>query len=257
MTQLLFCFARAESGLSSDREESAMSRKSFSAMAFVALATALPMSTPAAMAQTAPSPSERATYTGLLAVTATGAHNEIIQLLVNGVDPDQRDSFGRTPYLVAAHRADLAAMELLVKGGANPRVMDSQAYDAITITAVANQPEALRKAIALGGDVKAITSPYEGSALIAAAHLGHGEVVRILIAAGASLDHVNNLGWTAVIEAIVLGDGGVNHTQVLRDLLAAGASPLIADRNGKTPCALAQARGYRQMADMIRAKGGC
>jgi uncharacterized protein len=209
-----------------------------------------------ANAQTPPSATERAAYTGLLGVTATGALNEITQLMINGADPNQRDAFDRTPLLVAAHRADLRAMELLVKGGADPRAKDRQNYDAITITSVANQPAALKAAIALGGDARAITSPYQGTALIAAAHLGHAEVVRILIAAGSPLDHVNNLGWTAVIEAIVLGDGGTNHQQCLQALLDAGADPNLADRAGKSPLALAEGRGYRVMAEMIRAKGG-
>ena len=69
----------------------------------------------------------------------------------------------------------------------------------------------LKLAIASGGNTRAITSPYKGTALIAAAHLGHAEVVEALIAAKAPLDHVNNLGWTALIEAIVLGDGGPRH----------------------------------------------
>ena len=128
-------------------------------------------------AQTPPSPSERAAYSGLLGVTAQGAHNEIRQLLVNGLDPNQRDGASRTPYLVAAYNGDVIAMDLLVKGGADPRAKDNQNYDAITITSVANRPQALQAAIALGGDVKAITSPYQGTALIAAAHLGHVEVV--------------------------------------------------------------------------------
>ena len=46
---------------------------------------------------------------------------------------------------------------------------------------------------------------YDGTAPIAAAHLGHDGVVRQLIAAGAPLDHVNNLHWTALIESIVAG----------------------------------------------------
>ena len=66
-------------------------------------------------------------------------------------------------------------------------------------------------AITAGADTNLITSPYEGTALIAAAHLGHVEVVRALIDGKAPLDHVNNLGWTAHIEAIVLGDGGPSH----------------------------------------------
>ncbi len=207
-------------------------------------------------AQTPPSESEKAAYTGLLGVTANRAHNEIRQLLVNGLDVQVRDGAQRTPYLVAAYNADITAMEMLVKAGADPRAKDNRNYDAITILSVANEPAALRRAIALGGDVKAVTSPYLGTALIAAAHLGHGDVVKILIDAGAPLDHVNNLGWTALIESIVLGDGGSNHQRVLRDLLAAGANPNLADKNRTSPLALARGRGYQTMAEMLQAKGG-
>jgi uncharacterized protein len=205
--------------------------------------------------QTPPSAEERAAYTGLLGVTSSKAHNEIRQLLVNGVPIEVADKAKRTPYLVAAYNADITAMEILAKAGANTRAKDDRNYDAITILSVANQPAALKAAIALGGDIKAITSPYQGSALIAAAHLGHGDVVRILIDAGASLDHVNNLGWTALIESIVLGDGGPNHQRVLRDLLDAGANPNIADKNGTSPLALARGRGFDAMVAMLIAKG--
>ncbi|HEY9531145.1 MAG TPA: ankyrin repeat domain-containing protein, partial [Burkholderiales bacterium] len=98
-------------------------------------------------------------------------------------------------------------------------------------------------------------SRYDGTALIAAAHLGHHEVVRELIGAGAPLDHVNNLGWTALIESIVLGDGGSRHVATLRALVAAGANVNLRDRNGASPLALARARGYREMADILSAAG--
>jgi uncharacterized protein len=226
------------------------------AAAFLLLASTGILCAPPASAQTPPSPQERAAYAGLFGVTASGAHNEIRQLLVNGLDPNARDGHGRTPYLVAAHAGDVAAMEILVRGGADPRAKDSRNYDAITILAVANRPEAMRLAIRLGGDPKAITSPYQGTALIAAAHLGHHEVVKALIEAGAPLDHVNNLRWTAVIESIVLGDGGSNHMACLRHLLDAGANPNITDQQGRTPLALARERGYAAMAEMLAAKGG-
>jgi ankyrin repeat protein len=83
--------------------------------------------------------------------------------------------------------------------------------------------------LSLGASAKLTTSRYDGTALIAAAHLGHDGVVRQLIAAGAPLDHVNNLHWTAVIESIVLGDGGPRHRATLKALIDAGAN-LQADR---------------------------
>ena len=93
---------------------------------------------------------------------------------------------------------------------------------AITRLAAAGEVPTLETALALGASAASVTSRYDGTALIAAAHLGHDSVVRTLIRAGAPLDHVNNLGWTALIESIVLGDGGPRHTASLKALIDAG-----------------------------------
>jgi uncharacterized protein len=135
------------------------------------------------------------------------------------------------------------------------RAKDSQAYDAITIAAVNGDAETVKLAISLGSDPRAITSPYNGTALIAAAHLGHAEVVRVLIAAGAPLDHVNNLGWTALMESVVLGNGGKQHTDTLEALVRAGANLNIADRQGVTPLAHAKGRRYAEMVRILEAAG--
>ena len=80
-------------------------------------------------------------------------------------------------------------------------------------------------------------------------------MVRQLIAAGAPLDHVNNLHWTAVIESIVLGNGGARHQATLKALIDAGANLQLADRQGQTPLQLARARGYREMVAMLEKAG--
>jgi len=91
--------------------------------------------------------------------------------------------------------------------------------------------------------------------VIAAADLGHAGAVRLLIRAGAPLDHVNNLHWTAVIEAIVLGDGGPRHQATLHALLEAGASTRLTDRDGRTPLELARGRGYDEMVRLLTRAG--
>jgi ankyrin repeat protein len=106
-----------------------------------------------------------------------------------------------------------------------------------------------------GASAKNITSRYDGTALIAAAHLGHAEVVKMLIAAKAPLNHVNNLGWTAVMEAIVLGNGGAGHTATVRALVEAGCDVNIADRQGITPLQHANRRGYVEMARILENAG--
>ncbi len=132
-----------------------------------------------------------------------------------GENKEALDARRRTPLHVAVYRKQHDAARALIRLGADPNKLDIDRYDIITIAAVANDVPMLKIALEGGGNPKAVTSRYDGTALIAAAHLGHAEVVRTLIAARAPLDHVNNLQWTALIESIVLGDGGSNHTENL------------------------------------------
>ena len=223
-------------------------------MRFLLLMAALLFALPAA-AQIPPGPAEVAAYRGLHAAAAKGDAAEIARLIAAGEKPDAVDGHRRTPLHVAAHLGHQAAAQALIRGGANPNALDAQQYDIVTIVAVTNDVPMLKIALSGGCNPKNITSPYQGTALIAAAHLGHAEVVRVLIAAGAPLDHVNNLGWTALIESIVLGNGGRNHTDTLDALVKAGANVNLADRSGTTPLGLAKGRGYTEMVRILEAAG--
>jgi ankyrin repeat protein len=117
---------------------------------------------------------------------------------------------------VATFASQREAIRALAKAGADLNLLENDRYDGVTIASVADDEETLRTLLSLGASAKQITSRYDGTALIAAAHLGHDGVVRQLIAAGAPLDHVNNLHWTAVIESIVLGNGGARHQATLQ-----------------------------------------
>jgi ankyrin repeat protein len=206
-------------------------------------------------AQIAPSREEIQAYTGLFAAAARGEARQITTLIAAGARPDSRDAHGRTPLHVAAFGRHAEAMRALVAGGADPNALENDRYDIVTIAAVADDVPTLRVALALGASARNVTSRYDGTALIAAAHLGHAEVVGVLIAAGAPLDHVNNLGWTALIESIVLGDGGARHTETLRRLVEAGANVNLADREGRTPRMLARGRGYDGMVQILERAG--
>ena len=220
------------------------------------LATALALAALPAAAQVAPSPAEIAGYTGLHAAAQRGDVNTIQRLATASPEAlAARDGHGRTAVHVAAFARQRKALEALAAAGADLGLLENDRYDAVTIAAVADDEETLRVLLALGASARLTTSRYDGTALIAAAHLGHDGVVRQLIAAGAPLDHVNNLHWTAVIESIVLGDGGPRHQAVLRALIDAKAKLQLADRSGRTPLTLARERGYTAMAQMLVTAG--
>jgi hypothetical protein len=208
-----------------------------------------------ALAQVAPSPAEVAAYTGLHAAAAKDDTAVIQTLVKGGAAIDARDGHARTPLHVAVFLGRQDAARLLLRLGADANALDAQKYDIVTIASVADDVAMLKLALGGGGGANNITSPYAGTALIAAAHLGHDEVVGILIAAKAPLDHVNNLGWTALIESIVLGDGGKPHVATLEALVKSGANVNLADRSGNSPLNLAKSRGYAEMVAILERAG--
>ncbi|MGJ7526299.1 ankyrin repeat domain-containing protein [Variovorax sp. GB1P17] len=206
-----------------------------------------------ASAQVPPLAAEVLAYEGLHRAAWHGDLPKLKSLIASGASLDARDPRGRTPLHVATYARQRDAVKLLAKAGANLDLLEDERYDAVTIASVADDVATLSLLLSLGAKAGQTTSRYDGTALIAAAHLGHDEVVRRLIAAGAPLDHVNNLHWTATIESIVLGDGGPRHQRTLAALIDAGANLKLTDRQGNTPLQLARARGYTAMVRQLEA----
>jgi uncharacterized protein len=215
----------------------------------------LAMCAASTQAQVAPDVTEIARYAGLHAAAHRGDVATIEKLVASKADVNARDGYGRTPLHVATFAKQRDAIGALAKAGANLGLLERDLYVAVTIASVADDEETLRTLLTRGASAKLTTSRYGGTALIAAAHLGHDGVVRQLIAAGAPLDHVNNLHWTAVIESIVLGNGGTRHQATLKALIDAKANLQLTDRQGNTPLALAKSRGYREMVAMLEMAG--
>jgi uncharacterized protein len=220
-------------------------------LAFSLLAVPVASAENIQLAQLAPNEGELKAYQGLHAAAAKGDVGAIKRLISAGAKLEARDRHGRTPLMVAGFQRHRAAAAALIDGGAKLDSLDHDRYDLVTISAVLNDLDILRLAIARGAPTNLVTSPYDGTALIAAAHLGHVEVVQALIDGKAPLDHVNNLNWTALIEAIVLGDGGARHTAIVRALIQAGANLNLADGNGTTPLSLARQKGHKAIANIL------
>ncbi|MEZ4620540.1 MAG: ankyrin repeat domain-containing protein [Caldilineaceae bacterium] len=135
---------------------------------------------------------------------------------------------------------------MLINAGANVNVQDNTQQSAYLISTSDGFLELLQLMLTNGADVHSLDS-YNGTGLIWAADRGHVEIIAELLKTDIDIDHVNRLGWTALLEAIILGDGGPRHTEVVRRLVAAGVDVNLPDGNGVTPLEHARQRGYDEM----------
>lgn len=169
-----------------------------------------------------------------------------------GADIEVRDAHRRTPLLLASTHDRVAVAELLVAMGADPDALDDRHDTPWLVTGVTGSVAMLEALLPARPDLT-VRNRYGGLSPIPASERGHVDYVRRVVRTGVDLDHVNDLGWTALLEAVILGDGGKRHQEVVRILLAAGADRTIADADGVTALEHARRRGYDAMAALLRA----
>jgi hypothetical protein len=158
--------------------------------------------------------------------------------------------------LAAAYANDVDTAERLIDAGADVNVKDQTQQSAylIATSEVGDDARLLELTLAAGADVAALDS-FNGTGLIRASERGYPRIVARLIEAGVDVDHVNRLGWTALLEAIILGDGGPPHRETVRLLVAGGADVSLPDGEGVTPLAHAQALGHTDIARTLADAG--
>ncbi len=81
------------------------------------------------------------------------------------------------------------------------------------------------------------------------------ETVKLLATTkGFPIDHVNRLGWTGLLDAVILGDGTEKYQQIVRILKEAGCNIHIADRNGVTSLQHAKSLGYKEIVRILESE---
>ncbi len=171
--------------------------------------------------------------------------------LADGADIETRDSRDRTALLLAATRDHVDVARLLVEQGADVNAVDDQRDTPFLVTGVTGSVRML-DALLPGRPDTRITNRFGGVSVIPAAERGHAKYVEaVLERTDIDVNHVNDLGWTALLEAVILGNGGRRHQDVVRILLANGADPAIADRDGVTALQHARDRGFAELVDLL------
>jgi hypothetical protein len=184
----------------------------------------------------------------LFAAAERGDAGGIAAALARGARIDAQDSRGRTPVMAATHARQTLAVKVLLQSGADVNLQDNRRDNPFLYAGAEGLLDILRLAIDAKANTR-ITNRFGGTALIPAAERGHVDVVlELLTRTDIDVNHVNDLGWTALLEAIVLSDGGPRHQRIVQLLVDHGADVNIADRGGLAPLAHARSRGYKAIA---------
>lgn len=190
----------------------------------------------------------------LLAAAGSGDADAAALALRAGADLEVRDAEKRTPLLVAVTHDHVDLARLLVAMGASADALDGRHDTPWLVTGVTGSVAMLEALLPAQPDLT-IRNRYGGVSIIPASERGHVDYVRRVVSTGIDVDHVNDLGWTALLEAVILGDGGPRHQEIVRILLEAGADPGLADRNGVTALEHARSKGQDEVVEILESTG--
>ncbi len=172
--------------------------------------------------------------------------------LESGADVNAADPSKRSLLLIATQNDHLEMAKLLVKHGANVN-QQADNLDSPFLYAGASGKTELVKLFLDNGARFNVFNRYNGSALIPACERGHVETVRILAnTKNYPIDHINRLGWTGLMEAVILGDGSKKYQQIVQILKDAGAKMDIPDFYGTTPLQHAKSKGFKEILNLLK-----
>lgn len=171
--------------------------------------------------------------------------------LQKGAKVNAQDNNKRSLLLIATVNQQLEMAQLLVAHGADVN-MQADNLDSPFLYAGASGQTALVKLYLASGARFDVFNRYHGSALIPACERGHVDIVKILVdTKDFPVDHINRLGWTGLLEAVILGDGSKKYQQIVQILKEGGANLRIADKDGITPLQHAKNRGYQEIVRLL------
>ncbi|MFA6964063.1 ankyrin repeat domain-containing protein [Bosea sp. (in: a-proteobacteria)] len=196
-----------------------------------------------------------ATESALIDAAAAGRAGEVARLVAAGAALEAQDAQGRSALLLAVAGNHVAVAHALLEAGASPNTQAANRDTPWLLAGASGRAEIIAAMMPRKPDLS-IRNRYGGNALIPACERAHVEAVKLLLTSGIDVDHVNDLGWTCLLEIVILGDGGPRHQEVAKLVLAAGADPSLADKDGVTPLAHARQKGQRAVAALIEQAGG-
>lgn len=183
----------------------------------------------------------------------TGDLEELEEVLDKGAPIDMQDDQGNTAVMLATMAGHVDVVQWFIDEGANLNVQNDRSDNVLLYAGAEGLLDIVTLAVEAGADTT-LTNRYGGTALIPAADRGHVDIVDYLLTeSDVDVNHVNNLHWTALLEAVILGDGGENHQKIVGLLLENGADSTLEDRDGVTPLEHAKRSGFLEMVELLEA----
>jgi ankyrin repeat protein len=179
----------------------------------------------------------------------------IKELIKKGVNINTRDSEGRTATMIATYNNDVKIVKLLIESGADVNIQDNMKNNPFLYAGAEGYLDILKLTIGANAD-PSITNRYGGTALIPASEHGYVDVIKELLTnTNIDINHVNDLGWTALLEAIILNNGGEKQQQTVQLLVNHGADVNISDNNNVTPLQHARQKGFKEIEQILLKAG--
>ncbi|WP_439183786.1 ankyrin repeat domain-containing protein [Carboxylicivirga taeanensis] len=192
--------------------------------------------------------------TDIIVFVQTNNIEGVADLLNKGANVNTSDNNQRSLLLIATQEGLTEMAALLVKHGADVNQQADNLDSPFLYAGASGQTELVQLFLDHGARFD-IFNRYHGSALIPACERGHVETVRLLAnTKNFPINHINRLGWTALMEAVILGDGSKKYQQIVQILKEAGAQLDIADNNGITPLQHAEVRGFKEITELLKRK---
>ncbi|MCG7346301.1 ankyrin repeat domain-containing protein [Sporosarcina sp. ACRSL] len=191
----------------------------------------------------------------LISAAAEGDTETILALLEDGAEIDAIDSEGNTAVMAATQNNQNETVKLLIEQGADINIRNNNLDNVLLYAGAEGLLEIVKLAVEAGADTT-VTNRFGGTALIPAADRGHVDIVEeLLTTSDTDVNHLNNLHWTALLEAVILGDGGENYQKIVQLLVDHGADVKISDRDGVTPLEHAERRGFTEIERILKEAG--
>lgn len=188
----------------------------------------------------------------LFQAAAEGNQARCAELIKTGADINARDKGMKTPILVAAQGKHYDLVKWFAEQGADINAQDNKCFNPFIQGCIGGDVTLVKLMVELGTNLRVLTR-FGGNGLTPAAEKGHEDVVKYLLEnTTINVNHTNNVGWTALIEAIILNNGGEKMQRIIRLLLEHGADPNMTDEWGVPPVELARRKGYAEIEAIIK-----